>query len=87
MTDNRTALRLSGEDLLQWRWIVREFELQNQILHRINDQKNTLLMLINERYGLTDGDQFMADGQIRRRPAAAAPSNVTPISGAEEAVK
>ena len=82
MADNRTALRLSGEDLMQWRWIV-----QNQILHRINDQRNTILMLINERYGLADGDQFMADGQIRRRPAPSAPSNVTPIAGAEEAVK
>ena len=78
MPDLRTAARLTPEDLGRWRWAMRDAELQHEKMARLQEQVNTLHELINERYGLVDGDKFEPDGMIRRKPRPVE-TNVVPM--------
>lgn len=64
--DCKTARRMLADDIGRWRWLMRECENHNLVGARLMDTKNTLHELINERYGLVEGDQFQPDGTIVR---------------------
>lgn len=82
--DLKTASRLTPDDLGRWRWAMRDLELQNEKMVYLQVTKNTLHELINERYGLVEGDQFLPDGTIHRAPRKPSP-NVTPLPAIEAA--
>ncbi len=77
MPDLRTATKLTPDDLGRWRWAQRDLELQNEKMMRMVETRNLLHEMINERYGLVEGDQFDPDGTIHRKAASA--GNVVPM--------